>query len=268
MTRENKVALVVGFALVLFVGILISDHLSKAQTQRAADLIPADHRGPGDGGRRARLVDLQTDGVSSAATPPRPPAETAVPPAEDMSVRNGVLASSTEGPSQPWTLHGDELGEPADDTTPAEHREAGRSIPMPRPEVAPTTDRNHRVQVGESLSVICHRYYRDVTLIDELADHNGLGNPDEVRAGATLRIPPAQALTGDRPAEPASPSTRVASADADFRTYTIRPGDSLSELAERFLHSAGAWRQLYELNRHVISDPDRIRSGVVIRVPS
>ncbi len=40
MTRENKVALVVGFALVLFVGILVSDHLSRAQTQRSADLAP------------------------------------------------------------------------------------------------------------------------------------------------------------------------------------------------------------------------------------
>ena len=40
MTRENKVALVVGFALVLFVGILISDHLSDAQTRRSADLAP------------------------------------------------------------------------------------------------------------------------------------------------------------------------------------------------------------------------------------
>ena len=39
MTRENKVALVVGFALVLFVGILISDHFSRAQA-RPADLIP------------------------------------------------------------------------------------------------------------------------------------------------------------------------------------------------------------------------------------
>ena len=30
MTRENKLALVVGFGLLLFVGILVSDHFSAA----------------------------------------------------------------------------------------------------------------------------------------------------------------------------------------------------------------------------------------------
>ena len=38
MTRENKLALVVGFALILFVGILISDHFSIVRNQKAADL--------------------------------------------------------------------------------------------------------------------------------------------------------------------------------------------------------------------------------------
>ncbi|HWB18666.1 MAG TPA: LysM peptidoglycan-binding domain-containing protein [Phycisphaerales bacterium] len=41
MTRENKLALVVGFALILFVGILISDHFSIARHQPTADLSTA-----------------------------------------------------------------------------------------------------------------------------------------------------------------------------------------------------------------------------------
>ena len=38
MTRENKLALVVGFGLILFVGILISDHFSTVRRQQAAHL--------------------------------------------------------------------------------------------------------------------------------------------------------------------------------------------------------------------------------------
>ncbi|RLS28307.1 MAG: hypothetical protein DWH76_00315, partial [Planctomycetota bacterium] len=38
MTRENKLAMVVGFGLLLFVGILVSDHFSTAQRQAAAVL--------------------------------------------------------------------------------------------------------------------------------------------------------------------------------------------------------------------------------------
>lgn len=38
MTRENKLALIVGFGLVLFMGILVSDHLSTAQRESSASL--------------------------------------------------------------------------------------------------------------------------------------------------------------------------------------------------------------------------------------
>ncbi|MCZ6835869.1 MAG: hypothetical protein O7G85_08855, partial [Planctomycetota bacterium] len=41
MTRENKLALVVGFALILFVGILISDYVAATQTRESADITPS-----------------------------------------------------------------------------------------------------------------------------------------------------------------------------------------------------------------------------------
>ena len=52
MTRENKLALIVGFGLVLFVGILVSDHLSTARREAAASL-QVRH-----GGQPARPVNL------------------------------------------------------------------------------------------------------------------------------------------------------------------------------------------------------------------
>ena len=39
MTRENKLALIVGFSLILVVAILITDHLSPAQNERIAQII-------------------------------------------------------------------------------------------------------------------------------------------------------------------------------------------------------------------------------------
>jgi len=41
MSRENKLALIIGFGLVLFVGVLISDHLSEANRLVTADLARA-----------------------------------------------------------------------------------------------------------------------------------------------------------------------------------------------------------------------------------
>ena len=38
MSRENKLALIIGFGLVLFVGVLVSDHLSANQRELTSNL--------------------------------------------------------------------------------------------------------------------------------------------------------------------------------------------------------------------------------------
>ena len=74
MTRENKLALVVGFALILLVGIAISDHFSPAQNQESASLTGAVDTLPRDGALTRR--DLMAAEPSRAGTrlvePPRP----------------------------------------------------------------------------------------------------------------------------------------------------------------------------------------------------
>lgn len=52
-----------------------------------------------------------------------------------------------------------------------------------------------------------------------------------------------------------------------FMQYTVRPGDSLSELAERFMGDRDEWRAIFQANRDRIEDPDRIFSGQVLRIP-
>ncbi len=48
-------------------------------------------------------------------------------------------------------------------------------------------------------------------------------------------------------------------------TYTIRPGDNLWTLSERYLSSMHYWRRLQELNR--ISDPKKLRPGTRLKIP-
>jgi nucleoid-associated protein YgaU len=244
MTRENKVALVVGFALVLFVGILISDHLSDAQTRRSANLAPPAARTAATaGGAGARLLDLQT-------TPrPRPQALGPVvsPPADRLGAqpRHQEVAGPSPATASPATLP---AGAP------------------PQPAVTPPAEvRFHDVRPGESLSEIAHRYYGDVGLTDKLAQVNGIDDPDDVRAGHRLRVPQAVELTpGQQIATPRPPDAPA----PEYGSYRIMTGDSLSSIARRFLRSPDRWRHLYELNRDVIGDPDNIRVGTVIRIPA
>src|SRR5690554_261900 len=54
----------------------------------------------------------------------------------------------------------------------------------------------------------------------------------------------------------------ISSAD-DTRTYTVKPGDTLSEIA---LEYGLSWRELASYNK--ISDPTRMQVGTVLRIPS
>ena len=50
-------------------------------------------------------------------------------------------------------------------------------------------------------------------------------------------------------------------------SYTIEKGDTLSKIAKEQLGNSNAWKQIFEANRDVIDDPDRIFPGQVIKLP-
>jgi LysM repeat protein len=51
------------------------------------------------------------------------------------------------------------------------------------------------------------------------------------------------------------------------RHYTVRPGDTLSSIAQRFYGSPAHWPWLYQANRSVIKNPNVIEPGEVLDVP-
>jgi LysM repeat protein len=52
------------------------------------------------------------------------------------------------------------------------------------------------------------------------------------------------------------------------RTYTVRTGDTLSGIAQRFYGHASDWQWLYHNNQAKISDPNLIYTGQVFRAPA
>jgi LysM repeat protein len=51
------------------------------------------------------------------------------------------------------------------------------------------------------------------------------------------------------------------------RHYTVRPGDTLSSIAQRLYGNPADWRGLYQANRSVIQNPNVIHPGEVLNVP-
>jgi LysM repeat protein len=55
---------------------------------------------------------------------------------------------------------------------------------------------------------------------------------------------------------------------AASRTYTVRPGDTLSSIAQRFYGNSADWSWLYHVNASVVHDPNAIYAGEVLKIPS
>ncbi len=246
MTRENKLALVVGFALIVFVGVLVSDHFSAARLNEPADLTLGQSSSGNAAQNDQTLIDLQ---VSE--------------PASEDQVRAGRPALV---PTQYLATHGAANEQPKPNEVQTIRLPDLQAPPLASPkrnaaEIADHHVRFVEVRAGESLSSICAREYGDQSLASALANYNGIADPDLVQQGRRLRVPDPIVL-GARPAKP-----RPTASDPRYASYTVKPGESLSEIASRLLKSARRWRELYDLNRDVIRDPDSVEAGTTIKVP-
>jgi nucleoid-associated protein YgaU len=50
-------------------------------------------------------------------------------------------------------------------------------------------------------------------------------------------------------------------------THKVTDGDTLAELAKRYLGNAGRWSELYDYNRDVLTNPDLLPIGAELRIP-
>jgi LysM repeat protein len=119
------------------------------------------------------------------------------------------------------------------------------------------------------------------TLIAAPAAHASALSP--ARAATVTAQPHAAARAAARAATPAAKATPAATAasaarqvqtDAmvvhhePARRYTVRAGDTLSTIAQKFYGNPARWTWLFEANKSVIKNPDVIFAGEVLNVPS
>jgi nucleoid-associated protein YgaU len=82
-------------------------------------------------------------------------------------------------------------------------------------------------------------------------------------------LPPIEGVVDDEALEAAGTASADASflATSDARRHVVADGDTLSQLALRYLGRADAYQQIYELNRDVLTNPDLLPIGAVLRIP-
>ena len=88
------------------------------------------------------------------------------------------------------------------------------------------------------------------------------GNVEGVKgvdgSAITIKAPP------EVPEETIAPEVAV---EMDVTYYEIKSGDTLSKIAKREYGDAMQYMKIFEANREVIEDPDRIYVGQKIRIP-
>jgi len=78
----------------------------------------------------------------------------------------------------------------------------------------------------------------------------------------------AQDLTADIGVSPGASSAAQPQAAAAQRTYTVKSGDSLSKISKEFYGDANQYNRIFEANRDILTDPNRINPGQTLRIPA
>ncbi|MBX3317098.1 MAG: LysM peptidoglycan-binding domain-containing protein [Phycisphaeraceae bacterium] len=299
MTREHKLALIIGFTLILIVGVLVSDHLSGQRELKLASVAVDDERstlGLGEAispvlrwaeqnareiapAARIEPSPASADAQQIAQTQIVPPEPVVAEPAF-MVIEQGLQQTSRNNLEQAIRRAGTSTDSGADRSTQAtpETRVADR----PAQSVDPKDVQIYRIKEKDSLYSIARATYGDANLWKALAAFNEgrVGADGTVRVGATIKLPPKHALTGELPTpaqaraseakpEPkAAPKTTPTPATVNAgTTHKVAKGDSLSKLAERYLGSKARADEILAANRDKISDPNQIRIDMVLRIP-
>jgi LysM repeat protein len=110
--------------------------------------------------------------------------------------------------------------------------------------------------------------------VEKVAEKAGKAAPAVAIAGALVALPqsahaevktPAEATAVTEQAQTAALVTKAAPAS---RTYTVRPGDTLSEIAAKFYGNPARWTWIYAANRAKIHNPNSIYVGEKLTIPN
>jgi len=131
---------------------------------------------------------------------------------------------------------------------------------VPAAAAAPEPGVAHVVQSGETLFGLARRY--GVT-VGDLEAANGLRPGNVLRIGTRLRVPGADPVTTPSTPAPVAGPTPVAGDAGGHAAHVVKPGETLGKVAKSYGVTAEALARV-----NGIADPDRIRVGQRLRLPT
>lgn len=104
----------------------------------------------------------------------------------------------------------------------------------------------HRVQKGDTLSLIAKKYYGVIMAYPAIAEANKdlVKNVDQIEIDWVIRVPP-----------------------LDSWKYTTKAGDTLGAIAKTMYGDLKLYPKIFEASKDVMTNPDVVKPGMVLTVP-
>lgn len=135
--------------------------------------------------------------------------------------------------------------------------------PDPIPKAVAPEFTIYRVKPGDTLGSIAREFYGTDKHASAIAKANPFKDPQRLRSGEELRVPRDPLNIQGKDTAPPSP----AAPPGPSRTYTVRPGDTLSSISKSQYGTVKHADLIYQANRAALSSPDDIRVGQVLAIP-
>ncbi len=129
---------------------------------------------------------------------------------------------------------------------------------------APAAGGTIKVVAGDTLSELAAKHMGSAGKWRQLLEANSdtLDDPQDLRVGMKLRVPGLVATVVDR-----SDSDRTTRPSSGGKTYTVRAGDNLTQIARKTLGDGSRWDDIYQANRNKLSGPDKLVVGQELLIP-
>lgn len=286
MTRELKLALVVGVMLVLVVAMLVADHVRPRPDTLAAargDYGKLAYTGSEYGQADPTILVPDQQLVESQPRPEPKPEPKPIGPGS-----NTHRVSSTGGAGMPidnYVKINQGSAKTEETADPIDQPEADIGLPLAGP------DLEYKIEEGDTFFALAKRFYRDGGLHEKLQAYNKsrLGKQGQLKIDSTILVPAREVLegkaisgsaanaqpkggvptVGPSQVKPGESGPRSISALAETNTvrYTIRPGDTLIKIARERLKSPARLREILDLNPKLRGNESSLMVGTVIKLP-
>lgn len=150
----------------------------------------------------------------------------------------------------------------------------------PPPNLDSHPARVYTVQADETYWSISKKLYGTIRYFQALAEHNRhrVGDPKNLRPGMKILVPEAELMEqlyakilpgGPKPGLPSEPQPEGLFFTSNGQPmYRVGQEDTLGSIALKHLGRTTRWVEIYTLNQDTLKTPDRLRIGIVLKMPA